>query len=887
MLFTLLGLFALLGIIFGWVAFFRTGSLLHQIHRLQQEVKQLRASLQSGAMPGQSESGLARGTVQAPEAAQSAPEPVPESISPNQSSEAPALLQPSPVSRTVQTASSRTKSLPENNSTDWIYALRNSWMIWLGGTCIGLAGIFLVRYSIDQGYLGPGARISGALVLGLALHAAAEWLRRSRETHKAFAALAAGGSITLYAALLAALHLYALMSPWVVFSGLSLVALATMALAFLHGPVLAVIGILGAYLVPILIGSDTGNALSASIYALIISACALLLMRFVYRPWLWAGMLIGSFCWWILTHAETGMEVMNALYLLILAYLMISLPAADYLMRLGRNISTSAGGMLRLFTAEAEVEKLLPYSLLLVVLFNLFSILTDGFNSFSIVKYSPLCLLMLLVGSKREYLRLLPWILLLSLGAGWLLSRLSSGNIVPFATNEVTAFYWYCLLSVLIFSGASLYIYFNITSHAIWMSLAALPPVLFLALAYLLSSDRSPSLQWGLLAAILASFYFLLIRLDRKVHMDRITVVWLFISGHFAYSLAVAMLLREASMTLALAAQIISLSWVIRRYQLKELGWILKGVLAAIVFRLTLNPWLQQYPTDIHWSLWTYGGSTLCCLCGALLLKGREELEQWTWVAVLHLFALTLWAETRYWLYDGSVYTSEYTFREAAINLCLFGTLGLVYHYRMKTSAVLAPIYGTYSAILIVFALGNDAMILAATLLSTSWSASSISTTPLFNFMLVAYGFPVLLGYLYYHFYKPSWRSTAALFTAASAFIFSTLQVRHLWQGTISLQQNASDGELYSYSALWLAIAVACILGGIWRYGNRTYNGGMLLLALVIAKLFLVDMSDLEGLLRVASFMGMGLGLLGIAYLHQKLQGGHTRTDPANKGASE
>jgi uncharacterized membrane protein len=61
----------------------------------------------------------------------------------------------------------------------------------------------------------------------------------------------------------------------------------------------------------------------------------------------------------------------------------------------------------------------------------------------------------------------------------------------------------------------------------------------------------------------------------------------------------------------------------------------------------------------------------------------------------------------------------------------------------------------------------------------------------------------------------------------------------------------------------------------------------MLLLALVIAKLFLVDMSGLEGLLRVASFMGMGLGLLGIAYLHQKLQGGHTRADPANKGTSE
>jgi len=31
-------------------------------------------------------------------------------------------------------------------------------------------------------------------------------------------------------------------------------------------------------------------------------------------------------------------------------------------------------------------------------------------------------------------------------------------------------------------------------------------------------------------------------------------------------------------------------------------------------------------------------------------------------------------------------------------------------------------------------------------------------------------------------------------------------------------------------------------------------------------------MSDLDGLLRVASFMGLGLSLLGLSYLHQSIQ---------------
>ena len=45
--------------------------------------------------------------------------------------------------------------------------LRNNWMIWLGGVCVSLAGIFLVRYSIDAGLLGPTARIGLGLVFGL------------------------------------------------------------------------------------------------------------------------------------------------------------------------------------------------------------------------------------------------------------------------------------------------------------------------------------------------------------------------------------------------------------------------------------------------------------------------------------------------------------------------------------------------------------------------------------------------------------------------------------------------------------------------------------------------------------------------------------------------
>ena len=40
---------------------------------------------------------------------------------------------------------------------------------------------------------------------------------------------------------------------------------------------------------------------------------------------------------------------------------------------------------------------------------------------------------------------------------------------------------------------------------------------------------------------------------------------------------------------------------------------------------------------------------------------------------------------------------------------------------------------------------------------------------------------------------------------------------------------------------------------------------------LTIAKVFLVDMSDLTGIWRALSFIGLGLVLVGIGYLYQRL----------------
>ena len=189
-------------------------------------------------------------------------------------------------------------------------------MVWLGGLSVGLAGIFMVSHSIKAGMIGPSQQLMLALLSGLALHGGAEYLRRrNRGANEVFAALEGGGSITLYAALLAGVHHYGLVGPTVGLFGLAIVSLGTMVLALVHGPLLAVMGLSGAYLVPLLIGGDDGSVAFVLSYSFVITVSSLMLMRYVYRDWLWYATLSGALLWWLATSSGAAIGASTAWYI--------------------------------------------------------------------------------------------------------------------------------------------------------------------------------------------------------------------------------------------------------------------------------------------------------------------------------------------------------------------------------------------------------------------------------------------------------------------------------------------------------------------------------------------------------------------------------------------
>lgn len=215
--------------------------------------------------------------------------------------------------------------------------LGSRWAVWVGGLALGLGGIFLVRYSIEQDLIGPRLRIALGLLFAAALLATGEWLRRREEPLAlgAFpsanipAILTAAGTSTAFATIYAAYALYELVGPAAAFVLLGLVSLLTMAAAILHGPALAALGLLAALASPLLVESREPSPVALVLYLAFATGSAYAVARLrLWRwlalaaaggAWLWGGALLVSGDGWV-GGTAIHLLVQVALAILFLVY---------------------------------------------------------------------------------------------------------------------------------------------------------------------------------------------------------------------------------------------------------------------------------------------------------------------------------------------------------------------------------------------------------------------------------------------------------------------------------------------------------------------------------------------------------------------------------------
>jgi len=67
-----------------------------------------------------------------------------------------------------------------------------------------------------------------------------------------------------------------------------------------------------------------------------------------------------------------------------------------------------------------------------------------------------------------------------------------------------------------------------------------------------------------------------------------------------------------------------------------------------------------------------------------------------------------------------------------------------------------------------------------------------------------------------------------------------------------------------------LVLGIALLIIGLMRQKVGLRYGSIAIMVIAVFKVFLIDASKLTGLLRVISFLGLGMSLLGLGYLYQR-----------------
>lgn len=172
--------------------------------------------------------------------------------------------------------------------------------IWGGGFALAIAGIFLVRFSIEAGLLTPAVRVALSFVFGLALLAAAEAAFRFEDRvrdPRVRQALAGAGLATLYGAFYLAGTTYGLIGAGAAFLGLASVTGGAIALSFRFGLPSAVIGLVGGFAAPLLVDSDSANVPLLSFYLALITGGLAWSGQAQGRPWLGYAALVAGLGW--------------------------------------------------------------------------------------------------------------------------------------------------------------------------------------------------------------------------------------------------------------------------------------------------------------------------------------------------------------------------------------------------------------------------------------------------------------------------------------------------------------------------------------------------------------------------------------------------------------
>ncbi len=867
---------ALGGIVLGVIAFFRIEQLSRASHDHATELARLRQRLE----------GLERAPSQAQPAS---PAPATASVPAPATVVMPPLAATPPTPAAAATPPAPTTSQQAHSLLQWLEELIGGRLaVLFGGLALALGGAFLVRYTIEQGLLGPAARIGLGALFAAALAVAAEYLRRSDRQPRQGAyipgALMAAAIVTAFATIYAAYGLYGFLSAPVAFVAMGVVGFAALAISALHGPALAALGLVGSYATPILVGGDQPQAWLLFSYLTIVALACYFTSHL--RNWLWLAIAATALAdlwgvFWLLLEVTDLQPWPVAVYIAALSagaifFLHRNNPATVRPLATGRaafglaDIDWPLSGMLA------------SHSLLAICLS-----LIDELHAPS--AWTLVALIGLLFGAAWSWrsLAAAPAVAAIATLTSYIVARdpfqpLYDGTAAGVIPLDVTGYLWTGALFALAFAVAGTLAFFSRRSNAIWPAIAVAVPLLILVYAYWISTGYARSISFGWIAALAAFAAAVVVEYANRRHRSPLTDwgVAVYASGAVAFlALGLSMVLERGWLTIALALMAPGLALIERLRPIPILRWLIAGLAALVALRLLTEPSIVggdpgQMPI-FNWLLYAYGVPVLAFWYAARrMLEGADDTPvKVVEGASIAFLAALIGVEIRHVMTGGDITRPMRALGEFGLHALSW--LGLAIGLRLRSAGDGGRIVYRYAAVLFG-GVGIAALLLVNLLLrNPAVTGIPVGGSVVFNDLLLAYGLPALLcGVLYWLVRRspPRWLAwipgTAAL---VLAFAYLTFMVARIFEGSQITLADIRDGELYAISVAWIGFALVLLAAGI-RYASavlRQAAFGVLLLATL--KVFLIDLAGLEGLQQAGSFIGLGLALIGIGLAYQRL----------------
>jgi uncharacterized membrane protein len=320
-----------------------------------------------------------------------------------------------------------------------------------------------------------------------------------------------------------------------------------------------------------------------------------------------------------------------------------------------------------------------------------------------------------------------------------------------------------------------------------------------------------------------------------------------------------------------------ALAWISRRIPGRSLQ-ILSAIIATITLvRLVFNINVLEYPVGdspmVSWVVYGYGIPAVSFFAASRLLRRNDapHLVMLMEAGALVFLGLLISLQIRLFV-AGSLDAPEYLLLEQSLQSTSWlslATLLLSTHIR-RGGAV--EYYGG-----LVFALLATAQIVVLQLFVSNPIATQdpVGTYRLINVLLFAYAVPAAFMFRFASVAERNetakvWSLPAAILGFVLVFTYLSLEVRHAFHGPVLYTTHQSTTEFYTYSVAWLLYAMALLGLGIYSGRKLLRYASIAVLVITVLKVFIFDMDGLTGLFRVASFLGLGLSLVGIGYIYQR-----------------